>query len=99
VPSALAVLGLVLVQRLVPWSHRKEFNDVAGFIYAVVGVAYAVLLALVVIGAWEYREVARDNMERGKRGGRDLLARPWAPGNRGPTTSGAHSLIRSNGGG
>ena len=48
-----AVLGLVLVQRLVPTAIRKENNDVAGFIYAVVGVIYAVLLALVVIATWE----------------------------------------------
>jgi hypothetical protein len=64
VPSALAVLGLVLVQRLVPWRHRQELNDVAGYLYAVVGVVYAVLVALVVIAAWEHREVARDNTER-----------------------------------
>jgi protein-S-isoprenylcysteine O-methyltransferase Ste14 len=48
-----AVLGLALVQRLVPTAIRKEHNDVAGFIYAVVGVIYAVLLALVVIATWE----------------------------------------------
>lgn len=62
--SALAVLGLVLVQRLVPWRHRQELNDVAGFIYAVVGVVYAVLLALVVIAAWENREETNNNIER-----------------------------------
>jgi hypothetical protein len=83
----------------VPWSHRKEFNDVAGFIYAVVGVVYAVLLALVVIAAWENREEANHNIERGQRGGRDLLACTWAPGNRGTSTPGAYSIIRSNGGG
>jgi uncharacterized protein DUF4239 len=48
-----AVLGLALVQRLVPAAIRKDHNDVAGFIYAVLGVIYAVLLALVVIAVWE----------------------------------------------
>ena len=48
-----AVVGLALVQRLVPTAIRKEHNDVAGFIYAVLGVIYAVLLALVVIAVWE----------------------------------------------
>src|SRR5919112_4819215 len=48
-----ALVGLALVQRLVPITIRKEQNDVAGFIYAVVGVIYAVLLALVVIATWE----------------------------------------------
>jgi hypothetical protein len=47
-----AVGGLVLVQRLVPHSVRKEHNDVAGFIYAVLGVAYAVLLGLVLVAVW-----------------------------------------------
>ena len=54
-----AVAGLVAVQRLVPAPLRLEHNDVAGFIYAVVGVIYAVLLALVVIAAWEEHEVAK----------------------------------------
>jgi hypothetical protein len=34
-----AVAGLALVQRLVPSTVRKQHNDVAGFIYAVLGVA------------------------------------------------------------
>lgn len=54
-----AVAGLAAVQRLVPATLRLEHNDVAGFIYAVVGVIYAVLLALVVIAAWEELETAR----------------------------------------
>ena len=44
-----ALAGLELVQRLVPASSRLPHNDVAGFIYAALGVIYAVLLALVVI--------------------------------------------------
>jgi hypothetical protein len=48
-----AVVGLMLVQRLVPATIRQQNNDVAGFIYAVLGVIYAVLLALVVIATWE----------------------------------------------
>ncbi len=55
--SVVAVVGLALVQRLVPATIRKEHNDVAGFIYAVLGVIYAVLLALVVIAVWEYSGV------------------------------------------
>ena len=53
-----AVAGLWAVQRLVPAERRLEHNDVAGFIYAVVGVIYAVLLALVVIAVWEEHEAA-----------------------------------------
>src|SRR5215216_1883095 len=58
-----AVIGLALVQRLVPVETRKDHNDVAGFIYAVLGVIYAVLLALVVIAAWEDFGRARDTVE------------------------------------
>ncbi|MGH3146364.1 MAG: DUF4239 domain-containing protein [Rubrobacter sp.] len=59
----LAVVGLEAVQRIVPAALRQEHNDVAGFIYAVVGIIYAVLLALVVIAAWEQHERARDTVE------------------------------------
>jgi protein-S-isoprenylcysteine O-methyltransferase Ste14 len=58
-----AVVGLTLVQRLVPATIRKEHNDVAGFIYAVLGVIYAVLLALVVIAVWEEFGRARVTVE------------------------------------
>src|SRR3712207_5459160 len=54
-----AVVGLTLVQRLVPVEVRQRHNDVAGFIYAVVGIVYAVLLALMVIAVWEEHEVAK----------------------------------------
>lgn len=59
-----AVAGLMLVQRLVPSQLRKEHNDVAGFIYAVLGVIYAVLIALVVIAVWEDFSEARNTVER-----------------------------------
>ena len=58
-----AVIGLSLVQRLVPVNIRQEHNDVAGFVYAVLGVIYAVLLALVVIAVWEEFGRARVTVE------------------------------------
>jgi Protein of unknown function (DUF4239) len=54
----IAVGGLVLVQRLYTTERRKQHNDVAGFIYAVLGVAYAVLLGLVLIAVWEKWDAA-----------------------------------------
>jgi protein-S-isoprenylcysteine O-methyltransferase Ste14 len=63
VPVLVAVAGLVLVQRLVPPERRKEQNDVAGFIFAVLGVAYAVLLAFVVIAVWQDYETAQTDVE------------------------------------
>ena len=58
-----AVGGLSLVQFLVPTTSRQQHNDVAGFIYAVLGVIYAVLLALVVIAVWEDFGRARETVE------------------------------------
>jgi hypothetical protein len=63
VPVLVAVVGLLLVQRLVPPDRREEHNDVAGFIYAVLGVAYAVLLAFVVIAVWQDYKMAQTNVE------------------------------------
>jgi hypothetical protein len=59
----IAVAGLAVVQRLVPLGMRQQHNDVAGFIYAVLGVVYAVLMALVVIAVWEDFAAARDTAE------------------------------------
>ena len=54
-----SVGGLLLVQRLVPIEVRQRQNDVAGFIYAVLGVAYAVLLGLMLVAVWEQWEAAK----------------------------------------
>ncbi len=59
-----ALAGLELVQRLVPASSRRSHNDVAGFIYAALGVIYAVLLALVVIAVWEEYQAASETVEQ-----------------------------------
>jgi Protein of unknown function (DUF4239) len=53
VVPALAVLLQLGIQRTWPRLAEGEHNDVAGFIIAVVGVIYAVLLAFVVIIIWE----------------------------------------------
>src|SRR5919112_4478843 len=63
VVSAAAVAGLMLVQRFVSSELREQHNDVAGFVYAGVGVVYAVLLALVVIAVWEQYQRARETVE------------------------------------
>jgi uncharacterized membrane protein YraQ (UPF0718 family) len=49
----LAAGGLIVVQRSVSIATRRQHNDVAGFIYAVLGVVYAVLLGLMVVAVWE----------------------------------------------
>ena len=53
VPTALAVGLQVLVRRWVGVDRLILNNEVAGFIFAAIGVVYAVLLAFVVIAVWE----------------------------------------------
>ena len=48
-----AVVAHAVFRRLVPHRALAEHNDVTGFVLAIVGVIYAVLLAFVVIIAWE----------------------------------------------
>ena len=47
-----------------PAASRQRHNDVAGFIYAALGVIYAVLLALVVIAVWEKYQAASETVEQ-----------------------------------
>jgi len=54
-----ALGGLVLVRRSVELRSLESHHDVAGFVLAVVGVVYAVLLAFVVVVTWEQFEDAR----------------------------------------
>jgi Protein of unknown function (DUF4239) len=61
---SLAVGGLILVQRLVPNEVRRLHNDVVGFIYAVLGVVYAVLLGLTVVAVWEEWNAAADSADQ-----------------------------------
>ena len=59
VSVALSLAGLVFVRRSVKLSTLESHHEVAGFILAVVGVVYAVLLAFVVVVTWQQFEAAR----------------------------------------
>jgi hypothetical protein len=59
----LAVLGFVLVHRRIAVHVRHAHNDVAGFIYAVLGVMYAILLAYVTIIVWEQFDTVNSVVE------------------------------------
>lgn len=59
--ALLVSAALVVVTRYLPAERREPHNDVLGFVYAVVGVIYAVVLAMVVIGVWDTQEQARTN--------------------------------------
>src|SRR5215217_3843483 len=86
----LALAGLELVQRLVPATSRQPHNDVAGFIYAALGVIYAVLL---VIAVWEQYQAASETVELEA----NAVAEIFWLGNRLPEPEGSHiqELARS----
>ncbi len=61
---ALAVGGALFVRRTVGAEVLQRHNDVAGFIYAVIGVVYAVLLGFTAIIVWEQFRHAQEGAER-----------------------------------
>ena len=61
---AMAVGGALLVRRAVGAEALALHNDVAGFIYAVIGVVYAVLLGFTAIIVWEQFRHAQQGVER-----------------------------------
>jgi hypothetical protein len=88
-----ALAGFEVVERLVPAGSRQHHNDVAGFIYAALGVIYAVLLALVVIAVWEEYGAAGDTVEQEANATAEIF---WL-GHRLPEPTGPHvqELARS----
>jgi len=89
----LALAGFELVPRLVPAQSRQQHNDVAGFIYAALGVIYTVLLALVVISVWEEYQAADATVEQEANASAEIF---WLA-NRLPEPRGTHlqELVRS----
>lgn len=61
---SIAVAGLLVVRRLTSLSLHEEHNAVAGFIYSVLGVAYAVVLGFVLISVWERYEMASERVDQ-----------------------------------
>ena len=49
----LVLVAITIVRRLVSLQSLARHHDVAGFVYATIGVTYAVVLAFVVIAVWE----------------------------------------------
>jgi hypothetical protein len=63
VSPALAVGGALLVRRVIGHDVLARHNDVAGFIYGVIGVVYAVLLGFTAIIVWEEFRKAQEGVE------------------------------------
>src|SRR5262245_44305342 len=59
----LSLVVLKIVRRLIPHHVLQPHNDVAGFVYATIGVAHAVVLAFVLIATWEEFNDAKANAD------------------------------------
>jgi hypothetical protein len=49
----ISIAGLLIIRKLYPHYKCKLHNDIAGFIFATLGVIYAVLLAFIVVITWQ----------------------------------------------
>jgi hypothetical protein len=61
--SGLSVLGLYVVWILVPLATLKKNHEVAGFTFGVVGAFYGLLLAFVIVAAWERFDRANESVQ------------------------------------
>ena len=61
--SGLSVLGLYLVRVLVPVETLKKNHEVAGSTFGVLGAFYGLLLAFVIVAAWERFDRATENVQ------------------------------------
>lgn len=60
---AFSIAGLFIIRLFLSHQKRKIHNDIAGPIFATVGVVYAVLLTFIVVAAWGAFEKAESNVE------------------------------------
>ena len=60
----LSIAGTLIVRRLVGVEVLERHNEVAGFIYAVIGVLYAVLLGFTAIIVWEQFDKAQAGVDQ-----------------------------------
>jgi Protein of unknown function (DUF4239) len=61
--SGLSILGLYSVRRLVPVERLKQNHEVAGFTFGVIGAFYGLLLAFVIVAAWERFDRADEKVQ------------------------------------
>jgi hypothetical protein len=56
----ISIASLLIIRKIYPHYKCKLHNDIAGFIFATIGVIYAVLLAFIVIVTWQDFDKAQD---------------------------------------
>ena len=57
---AISITSLLIIRKFYPHYKCKLHNDIAGFIFATIGVIYAVLLAFIVVITWQDFDKAED---------------------------------------
>jgi len=79
--SSLSVLGLYIVRVLVPLERLKQNHEVAGFTFGVLGAFYGLLLAFVIVAAWERFDRADEKVQSEALAATSLyrLAKGYAP--------------------
>jgi len=60
--AAIAVGALYVFRKLISFEIREGHNEIAGFVFATVGVLYAVVLAFVVFAVWERFTVSEESV-------------------------------------
>ncbi|NJN46729.1 MAG: DUF4239 domain-containing protein, partial [Candidatus Competibacteraceae bacterium] len=60
---AFSIAGFLIVHRFIPVAVRQIHNDIAGFVFATLGVTYGVLLGFVVFVVWGQYDEAKTNMQ------------------------------------
>lgn len=61
--AGVTILGLYIVRRLVPANILSEDHEIAGYTFGVVGAFYGVVLAFVIVAAWQRFERADDKAQ------------------------------------
>src|SRR5215472_13434262 len=56
-----SVLGLYVVRRLVPVHRLQENHEIAGVTFGALGAFYGLVLAFVIVAAWERFDQAKTN--------------------------------------
>lgn len=59
----LSLCGMYIVRRVIPLSTIESHREVAGYIYAVIGGIYAVLVSFVVLVVWQQHNTAQERVE------------------------------------
>ena len=93
VPTSIAIGVQVLVRRWVGVEKLALNNEVAGFIFAIIGVVYAVLLAFVVIAVWEKFSEGQTSVARNPPPPRPCSTIPTARSQKPPSSAKASFTI------